>query len=80
MSQSGEYCDLLYYNKSHVRLAHDAPTLRPGDNVRQERVCGWTVNHPTGRKSLHKQVVVVEALETGINSPRGVFANKPSKR
>ena len=69
MSQSGEYCDLLYYNKSHVRLAHDAPTLRPGDNVRQERVCSLDGQSPDWSQVLFdKQVVVVEVLETKINS------------
>lgn len=67
MSQSGAYCDLLYYNKSYFRLTHDATALRPGDRVRQQWVCSLDDQPPDWSQLLFdKQVVVLELLETDV--------------
>ena len=51
MSQSGEYCDMLYYNKSHVRLHMTLRLCNPATTSGRNGCVRWTVNHPTGSKS-----------------------------
>lgn len=77
LSQSGAYCDLLYYNKTQYRLTHDASTLRAGDKVCQQRVCA--LDDPSldwSQVLLDKQVVVLEMIETAVDARQWGFCQQ----
>ena len=69
MSQSGEYCDMLYYNKSHFAAQTMLRLCGRATTVRQERVCSLDGQLPDWSQVLFdKQVVVLEVLETAIDA------------
>jgi hypothetical protein len=77
ISQSGAYCDLLYYNKTQFRLTHDASPLRPGTKVSQQRVCSLDAQPlDWSQVLLDKQVVVLEMIETAVDARQWGFCQQ----